>query len=393
MTGRVAMRYVAAAVLLFGFAVAPALQAQEADGACAAPVGRDFAAASPAEAGLSATRLLQLTEALDTDGYDLRGLLVLRDCRLVYERYKSNVRRDFNHAVYSVTKSVTSTLAGALLHQGRLPGLDLAAAAIVPRPEPIEDAVWARAGRITLRHVMQMASGLDYIHDPTRNPIYSLRIDRFAHALQPEPVAPPGTRFLYSDGDVSITGAIVAAAAGATLHDTARGLLFEPLQMANHDWWYMDRAGRHPGGWGLRLRPMDMLKLGQLYLQDCMWNGRRLCAGGYVQQAWTPGPNSAYGLHWWIGRAGGRALFSARGFKGQRILVVPDLRLVVAVTATLTGAEERAVDSLLLAAATELTEPDAAADATAAVRLVELQKTGFRGTTRAVTEDQDTPRR
>lgn len=378
------------AVILF---LLPALPAVAQTAACGDAVGRDFVAASPAEAGLSATRLLQLTEALDAGAYDLRGLLVLRDCRLVYERYKSSVRRDFNHAVYSVTKSVTSTLAGALLHQGRLPGLDLAAAAIVPRPEQIDDAAWAKAGRITLRHVMQMASGLDYSHDPTRNPIYSLRIDRFAHALQPDPVAAPGTRFLYSDGDVSITGAIVSSAAGATLHDTARSLLFGPLQMVNHDWWYMDRAGRHPGGWGLRLRPMDMLKLGQLYLQDCIWNGRRICAAGYVQQAWTPGPSSAYGLHWWVGRAGSHALFSARGFKGQRILVVPELRLVAAMTATLTGAEERAVDGLLLAATAELTRPDPAADAATAAQLADLQKTGFRGTTRAVTEDQDTPRR
>ncbi|WP_341895756.1 serine hydrolase [Ferrovibrio terrae] len=386
-------RHAGVGVLLFGLAVAPPMQAQEANGTCATPVGRDFSLAAPAEAGVSATRLVQLTEALDAGRYDLRSLLVLRDCRLIYERYKHNVRRDFNHSVYSVTKSFTATLAGILQHEGKLPSFDAPVSTIVPRPDRMPDDIWAKAGRITPRNVMQMSSGLDYIHDPSKNPIYSLRIDRFAHALQPDFKADPGAHYQYSDGDVSITGAVVAAAAGQNLYRSAKILLFEPLQMANHDWWFMDAAGRDPGGWGLRLRPMDMLKLGQLYLQGCQWNGRQLCRPSFIAEAWSPGRNAAYGLHWWLGRMGEKPVFSARGFKGQRIVVIPSERLVVAMTATLTGAEERAVDALLSAAMAEAMQAGIVPDPTTLTRLSDMQKVGFNGETRIVTEDQDIPRR
>ena len=63
------------------------------------------------------------------------------------------------------------------------------------------------------------------------------------------------------------------------------------MQMSNHDWGFVDRAGRYPGGWGLRLRPMDMAKVGQLYLQRGDWNGRRIFDANFVDLAWEPGPN------------------------------------------------------------------------------------------------------
>lgn len=361
---------------------------------CTEMVGRDFSVAAPEEVGLSSARLLELSDALDAASYDIRGLLILRNCRLAFERYKSSVARDFNHTLYSATKSVTSTLVGALIHQGRLPSVDVSVAAVVTRPPRMTDETWAKAERLTLKNVMQMASGLDYLHDPVRNPIYSLRIDRFAHALAPDFVAPPGTKFLYSDGDVSITGAVAADAAGHRLLVAAKAALFEPMNMVNYDWWYADYAGRDPGGWGLRMRPMDMAKIGQLYLQGCVWNGQRICDASYIAQAWAPGPNPSYGLHWWLSRVADRQVFSARGFKGQRIVMIPDLQIVVAIVAALTAAETRAVDELLASSVIAASSSSvSAADAGTLERLAGIQKAGFKGQTRVMVEDQDTPRR
>jgi CubicO group peptidase (beta-lactamase class C family) len=380
-------------LLICGLLFAAQVQAQ--DGGCLGAIGRDFPTVSPEGNAPSAARLADLLEKLDAGGYDIRGLLVLQDCKLVLERYKHNVRRDFNHAVYSVTKSVTATVIGALLYQGRLASLDAPIARIVPRPDDMPDEGWAKAERITLRNAMQMASGLAYIHDSTGHPIYALRADRFAVALTPEFIVRPGTRFNYSDGDASLSGAAAAAAADQRLYHAARTMLFEPMAMVNHDWWFMDSAGHDAGGWGLRLRTMDMLKIGQLYLQGCSWNGRQLCNASFISEAWAPGVSSSYGLHWWLGRTGDVPHFSARGFKGQRVIVLPALHSVIAISATLTNAEDGAVNAVLVPAVIAAIRDGASAepDAEQTARLARLQAAGFRGTSRIATSDQDIPRR
>jgi CubicO group peptidase (beta-lactamase class C family) len=362
---------------------------------CTEPVGRDFVPGTPAEAGLSAARLAQMLEALDTPRHEVRALLVLKDCKLVMERYKDGLGRDYGHSLYSVTKSFNSTLVGALLYQGRLKNVDTPVADIIPRPDRFSDANWAKARQVTLKNAMQMSSGLEYKHDPCCHPIYDVREDRLSWALTPAFAAAPGTRFLYSDGDASISGAAVAALAGRDLLAYAKEALFAPLRIDDVEWMFRDRAGRYPGGWGLRLRPMDMLKLGQLYVQGGEWNGQRIFAPEYPALAWTAGPNKAYGLHWWIADPAvfGTPYYWAQGFKGQRIFVFPEWRMVVAVVASLPGEEEPAVMRIVVRGLVEAVRAGASADPAAEAALKQKQAAGFRGETRVKQDNQDAPRR
>lgn len=386
--------------LLFVLASACALMmpvevfAAGARGQCRDDVGRDFPSA-PQDVGELAVPLIKLNEALDAGKYDMRSLLVLRDCKLVFERYRADIDRDYNHTLYSVTKSFSATLVGALLHSGKLKTIDAPVSDFLPKPITVRAADWTENSRVTLRNVMQMASGLDFRQMVGSNPIYLLSTDRFAMAVNTRLIAPPGTKFNYSDADASITGAIIAAVSGKDLYSTAKELLFEPMQMTNHDWWYVDAAGRYPGGWGLRLRPMDMAKLGQLYLQNCEWNGRAICDPAYIAEAWTPGASETYGLHWWIGRSeGGVGYFYANGVKGQRVFVVPSHGIVGVTTAILPVNEMRQVDALLVTALTGLAADSAApADGAALSQLAAIQGQGFKGETRGLRlQDQDHPR-
>lgn len=346
---------------------------------------------------MSADVLLKLNTLLDEGTYDVRSLLIVRDCKLVFERYGSGIGRDHNHTIYSVTKSITATLVGNLLLEGKLKSVDVPIASVVSKPFWFRDGDWKKAERITLKNAMQMSSGLAYMHDPVNNPIYNLQADRFAVALAPDQVAEPGTRFQYSDGDVTLTGAVVAAAADTNLYKFARQALFDPLGMVNHDWMFLDRAGRFPGGWGLRLRPMDMAKVGQLYLQNGEWNGRRIFGPDFRELAWSPGVNKSYALHWWVGtapEAQGASYMAAIGFKGQRIWVFPTLRIVAVLTSSLPGSEERIVAGSIIRALVEATDkaigPE---DQKAQAALDALQKKGFQGQTRIFQADQDWPSR
>jgi CubicO group peptidase (beta-lactamase class C family) len=391
---RTLLAALAGALLAIPFACA---QSSAAAPACQAPVARDLPSGAIDPRTMSIEPFVRLFKKLDEARLDVRAFLVLKDCTVVLERYKEGVTRDHNHSMYSATKSVVSTLVGIQLNDGRLAGLDLPISRLMGRPAGIQDLQWERASTLTLRNAMNMASGFAYTSNPAIHPIYDLNIDRFNFALSLETAAKPGTKFNYSDGDASITGAVVASVAGEDLYAFARRALFDPLQMFNHDWWFRDAAGRYPGGWGLRLRPMDMLKLGQLYIQKGVWNERKMFDARYPAMATTPGASSRYGLHWWIALTSGNTApdhFAAIGFKGQRLYVFPDIGIVVAIVSSLTGDEETqlAVATLEAIRASVPRFWARSASDTARAELSQLVQSGFRGVTRMKQSSQDVPK-
>lgn len=380
-------------VMVCACAQAPAA----ASSTCARPVGRDLPSGTMNPQTMAAEPFVRLLKSFDEQKLDIRAFLILQDCVVVLERYKAGLTRDHNHALYSVTKSIVSTLVGAQLNDGVLAGIDLPISRIMRRPAETPERYWERASTLTLRNVMNMGSGFAYSHNPSFSPLYDTRTNGFHYALSQEIAARPGERFNYSDADASITGAVVASVAGEDLYGFARRALLDPLHMFNHDWWLREAAGRYPGGWGLRMRPMDMLKVGQLYIQNGLWNNRRVFGPGYPALAWARGVSSRYGLHWWIGVSSGNVEpdhYAAIGFKGQRIYVFPRLGIVVAIVASLPPDEERKLASETLAAirsSVAQAVPNVAGDE-AQIELGRLARSGFRGVTRVRQSAQDSPK-
>jgi len=363
------------------------------DGRCHDTIGENFDAATPSSENISSDRLSSLISSLDEARNDVRALLVMRDCKIVFERYKEGLGRQHNHAMYSATKSISSTLVGILMWQGKISDLDTPVATLIQQPSGMRGNAWNNAERVTLKNFMQMGSGFDYKHDPVNNPIYDTRQDRVSLAIGQNFIATPGTRFNYSDADAVMTGTVIASLADRSLLEFARSTLFEPLHMSNYAWWFPDQGGRFPGGWGLRLRPMDMLKIGQLYLQKGEWNGIRIFDEKYPALAWTPGVSNRYGLHWWIGKVKGVPFYFANGFKGQRIYVFPSLSVVAALTSSLPNKEEAEVPLSIVTAIIESVDAASPAGAESDAKLLQMEKAGFRGETRVRQDNQDAPRR
>ena len=380
------------------FAVCAGAQAPAAaSSTCAGPMGRDLPSGAMNPRTMAAEPFVRLLKSFDEQNLDVRAFLLLKDCVVVLERYKEGLTRDHNHALYSVTKSIVSTLVGVQINDGRLAGIDLPVSRMMSRPSGTRELAWERASTLTLRNVMNMASGFAYAHSASISPLYDTRTNGLNYALSLEIAARPGERFNYSDADASVTGAVVAAVAGEDLYAFARRALFEPLQMFNHDWWFRDVAGRYAGGWGLRMRPMDMLKVGQLYIQKGAWNNDKVFDPGYPTLAWSKGVSPRYGLHWWIGvpdKTGRPDYYEARGFKGQRIYVFPSFGIVAAIVSSLTVAEQQQLDSGTLAAvrASVSQAGAAAAGDEARIELGQLVRSGFRGVTRVRQSDQDWPK-
>jgi CubicO group peptidase (beta-lactamase class C family) len=151
---------------LAAIAALAALQATAAWANCAAPIGRDFPQSTLAAANVNPASLATMNDALDAASMEVRALVVIRDCKLAFERYGSGLGRDSVHVIHSVTKSITTTIGGHLLMKGAIPSLDSSIASLVAKPGPATAEMWANADRITLRHALGMASGLEYRHSP-----------------------------------------------------------------------------------------------------------------------------------------------------------------------------------------------------------------------------------
>jgi CubicO group peptidase (beta-lactamase class C family) len=364
--------------------------------ACTQAASDEIPAAPAEQVGMRSGRLADVVKSLRSKNRDIHGLVVLRNCRVVLELYAANITRDHNHALYSATKSVVATLVGALLKSGRLPSLDIPVAEVITTATKLDADRMEKARRIRIRDVMSMSSGLKYHENPAIHPIYG-PADRLQFALGPALVHEPGERFYYSNGDASIAGAVVAAAAGKDLLSYGNEVLFAPLGFKNVEWWFRDKAGRYPGGWGLRLRTVDMAKLGQLYLQRGRWQDKIIINAEFVTEAWKPSRKAShYGLFWWRWvpeNAETGPVHFANGFKGQRIYVLPKHGIIIAVSANLSNDADDVYNALVrgVVAAVQGNGPinQSASDAS---RLAEQLRLPFSGTPGVAVSEQDSPR-
>ena len=187
-----------------------------------------------------------------------------------------------------------------------------------------------------LKWVEATPSTGDYDNDEAR---MHMARDPCRYVLGLPAAAPPGQEFFYNTGALTLVSAIIRKATGHPLDEFARANLFEPLGIAAVEW---NRVkGDTDAGGGLRLRPRDMAKIGQLVLADGRWNDRQVVSKAWIDASMTPRMDATsqffYGYLWWLGRSllNGREVHwaAALGRGGQSIRIVPELDLVVAVTA------------------------------------------------------------
>jgi len=287
--------------------------------------------------GIDADLLEQAyASARETPG--IRSLLVQRHGVLVREEYFHGGAADSLEQVWSVTKSVTSTLIGIALEHGYLTSLDQTLKEFLL---PVADSLPEDKGRITLRQLLTMTSGLEW-HEMDGGGEYNRWVtsgDMVQYVIDRPWAAPPGETFIYNTGGTHLLAVALTEVTGTPALDFAREHLFGPLGITQLDWW-TDERGYFTGGMGLYLRPRDMLKIGELFLRRGMWNGSTVVSSQWVAEATAAHVSTAnvvwcgpeYGYSWWVGQGQGHAFSFANGYAGQFILVVPELDLVIVAT-------------------------------------------------------------
>ncbi|MBY0240513.1 MAG: beta-lactamase family protein [Burkholderiaceae bacterium] len=306
-------------------------------------------------AGFNAQRLDEALALFASRHVNFHGLVILRHGALVNETYRNgrdrglyqllSRQRRFDaaqlHDLRSITRSVVGLLWGIAHGQGLAPALDTPVLQLYPALARL-----ARRGRqaITVRHLLTNTSGLSWreMHAGALfNNELRLHWRSFApYLLRRRLSAPPGMRFNYNGGGTALLAEILASHTGMTLQEFARIHLFEPLGITQWEW-CNDLRGRPLAFSGLRLRPQDLARIGQLLLQHGQWQGRQLLPAAWVDEAVRPhidtGDGRQFGYHWWLGQVdalGRRHQWAgAFGNGGQRLYVVPALNLTVVLTA------------------------------------------------------------
>ncbi|MGY3588831.1 serine hydrolase domain-containing protein [Bradyrhizobium sp. USDA 4350] len=329
--------------------------------ACGVPVARDdgWSVASITEDKLAdRAALCRMADRLAT-GANVHAVLVVRSGKLVFERYFSGsdevpgrfygsrvedvaFNADTLHNIKSVSKSVTSLAVGIAIDRGLIRSINEPIFSFFPE---LSDLRSPEKDRIQLVHALTMSMGLAWVEatPATGDDNDEVRMHRASdpcrYVLGLSATAPPGQAFFYNTGALTLVSAIVRKATGHPLDEFARTALFEPLGITSFEWSRV--KGDSDAGGGLRLRPRDMAKIGQLVLAGGRWNGRQIVPKSWIETSTESKlkatEHQSYGYLWWLGQSllNGRKVdwIGALGRGGQSIRIVPELDLVVVVTA------------------------------------------------------------
>jgi CubicO group peptidase (beta-lactamase class C family) len=276
-----------------------------------------------------------------------RVVVVMKDGRIVAERYADGIGIDTPLLGFSATKSVISALIGILVRDGKL---------AIDRPVPIvawqdpHDPRHAITVDQLLRHTAGLALGsslqasLASALEPV-NRMKFMESDRAAYAESIPLETAPGQVWNYHDGNFIILSHLIRNAAGGHAADVmrfARRELFDPLGMRNVTIEF-DAAGTPEGSSQMLASARDWARFGQLYLNDGVAGGKRILPEGWVTYSASPTPSAwvgigagfwtnlgdSFGAHYRVERGMPRDAFFAKGTIGQYVVIVPSQRLVI----------------------------------------------------------------
>lgn len=293
---------------------------------------------TPEAQGMDAEMLNQMYAEIASRKIDVHHVLILKNGYKVSEANYYPYGSDDLHLLNSVTKSFTSALIGKAIDESFIDGVDQSVMSFfkdrtIANPSANKDAM-------QLKHLLTMTSGIDWSEEVGGSAVNSTTQmwqsdNQIQFMLDLEVLNEPGSQFYYSTGGTHLMSGILRETTGMVEADYATEKLFNPLDI-NTFAWGADNQGNNSGGSRLFLTATDLAKFGELYRNQGLWNDAQIIPASWVDASIqkyydTPaGPSSmsGYGYQWWMNPFGG---YSARGFGGQFLYVVPESDLVVVI--------------------------------------------------------------
>lgn len=273
----------------------------------------------------------------------LESLLVMKDSMLVLEEYFYGYDRAQHHNIYSVTKSIASLQLGIVLEEHKEVEISTPLFDFFPEYDSL-----ANDGKeqVTLEHLLTMTAGFPVDEKPVwvdqDNQLFSILSQTLVHV--------PGEVFQYNNDNSILLGGILQNITGESADQLVKKSFFDPMGITNYQWSFVNGLPQCHSD--LQMLPRDMVKIGQLVLNDGMWRENQLVSKAWIRESTRPHlPESEhfdYGYHWWHRSAGNEIWWNrpegesneehdmviALGFGGQHIFIIRDLNMVVVTTAS-----------------------------------------------------------
>ncbi|MFW9800726.1 MAG: serine hydrolase domain-containing protein, partial [Candidatus Thorarchaeota archaeon] len=303
----------------------------------------EWRTSTPTEQGVDTTKLDEMMRYIETNALRIDSILIVRNGYLVFEEYPSSLYSPGDyHIIHSCTKSFTSALVGIAIQNGYIG--DVSDRMIDYFSNRTIANLDNRKQNITIEHLLTMTSGLEWDewtvpYGRSGNDATDMfSSDSSTQYVLDLPMAyEPGESWTYNSGGSHLLGAIVADTAGQTLSAFAFEHLLGPLGISEANvLWPHDQEGYDYGSGGVYMRPLDMAKFGYLYLNNGSWDGQQIVPSEWVtKSAGTEvyfNEYSGYSYQWWTYPTDIANVYTAIGFAGQFIFVVPSLDMVVVFT-------------------------------------------------------------
>ena len=296
-----------------------------------------------------------VTSAIEAGDYkQVTSVVVARRGKPIYERYFDKEGADSLRNTRSVTKTITGMLVGIAIER-RLLRADTPVLPHFPELRPLAYAD-PRKDKITVEDFLTMSSLLECDDDNQNSRGNEERMylvedwSRFVADLpirgfpewQPRPEQSPyGRAFSYCTAGTALLGPLLEKVSGQTVPEFAAAHLFTPIGIDKVKWQFQPKGSAMTGG-GLQLRSIDLMKLGQLYLDGGRWGGKQVIPADWVKRSIQAHANARegfdYGYLWWLQsfKVNGRTVnsYAMAGSGGNKVFVLPALDAVVVITTT-----------------------------------------------------------
>ena len=275
---------------------------------------------------------------------NVESLIVYSHGGIKFEKYYNSYKKDSLHRLQSQTKSIVALLMGIAIDKGYVSSENEPVSKYFPEYFNNSDQL---KSTVTIRDLMTMSAGFRWeemipLDDPRNDNINMFNSNNWLrYSLTRSMVQKPFTGFKYNSGCPMIVTGIIEKATKMRLDEFAVVYLFEPLKIKRY-YWLKDSTGFCHAGGGLFLKPMDMMKIGIMVMNNGKWEKEQIISENWIRKATssyipTSFDISTYGYFWWIRemKTGGTKttrVITAEGAGGQKLYIFPEYQLIIAFT-------------------------------------------------------------
>ena len=262
---------------------------------------------------------------------ETKAFLVIKNDSIVFEKYFDGYSESSKSNSFSMTKSITVTLLGKAIMDGKIKSLDQ------PVGDFFDEYKTGLGAELTVGNLASMSSGMkwnekyysvinitseSYFSDDLRSVILNQKI-----------IEKPGQKFRYSSGDTQLLGMIIEKATNTNLSDYLRNNFTNPMGFENEALWQLDseESGMEKAYCCFASNAKDFARFGKLYKNNGKWNNEILLDSTFINKATKPVFDASpyYGYGWWLYTFEGKKVYTMNGHRGQFVVVFPEEDIII----------------------------------------------------------------